>query len=87
MYICTLYDSGFGDGFLAVDCQVSDWGDYSECSAACGIGVKTRERRIEVEPRFGGAPCPQNLRQQTVCAGTNCSETTVQVKKEIEKGE
>ena len=41
-----------------VDCQVSDWSAWSECSHFCGGGVRTRTRTILVQPSNGGAACP-----------------------------
>ena len=41
-----------------VDCQVSDWRDTSDCSAACSGGTKTRTRDVVQQPQFGGEGCP-----------------------------
>ena len=73
--------------FAVVNCEMSEWGEYSECSSSCGSGTKSRERQILVKPRFGGTACPQNLRQTTICIGTSCEETEVKLEEEVEKGE
>lgn len=42
-----------------VDCVVSGWGSWSECSPACGEKrEKTRTRTITRQPAHGGAACP-----------------------------
>ena len=50
-----------------VDCQVSDWGDWSteaDCPApgeapeVCGLRLRRRTRSVRVETRCGGALCP-----------------------------
>jgi len=55
----------------AVDCEVGDWTDYSECSRPCGRGVMTRERDVIQEPRNGGLECPV-LKETTTCSGNRC---------------
>ncbi|XP_067931154.1 somatomedin-B and thrombospondin type-1 domain-containing protein-like [Watersipora subatra] len=68
-----------------VDCEMSDWTEYSDCSSSCGIGTKSRSRTVLVEPRFGGTTCPPNLRETTICTGTSCNETEVELEQDIEK--
>merc|ERR1712205_245585 len=40
-----------------VDCEVSEFGDWSECSGTCGGGTKYRERTITQKPLHGGQGC------------------------------
>jgi len=40
-----------------VNCQMGEWGGWSTCSAACGGGVRERQRSVEVAAQFGGEPC------------------------------
>ncbi|MBN3289228.1 SBSPO protein, partial [Polypterus senegalus] len=52
----------------AIDCVVSSWGSWSECSQLCGAGSKERTRQVITPPRNGGMPCP-DLKQRRGCFG------------------
>jgi hypothetical protein len=54
-----------------VDCQVSEWSDWSACSAECGEGTQTRTRTITTEPENGGEACPW-LDEQRPCNPDPC---------------
>lgn len=54
-----------------IDCKVSDWSDFSSCSAECGGGIKTRKRTILSGPLNGGAECP-TLIETTSCNTDKC---------------
>ncbi len=41
-----------------VDCEVSDWSNWSECDATCGGGSKIRTREILKFPNTTGKACP-----------------------------
>uniref|UniRef100_A0A1B0FG17 Spondin-like TSP1 domain-containing protein n=1 Tax=Glossina morsitans morsitans TaxID=37546 RepID=A0A1B0FG17_GLOMM len=56
---------------LVLDCQVSDWGQWSECNASCGTGIMTRTRKILQSPQNGGKHCP-TLMQKRGCQGYRC---------------
>ena len=61
--------------FLAgsVDCKVEDWSSWSECSATCGGGTRTRERKVVQEPENGGAACPfQDQEEEESCKTEPC---------------
>lgn len=50
--------TGFGEpriglGNIPIDCVLSDWSDWSECSG----GLQTRTRTVVTSPQFGGNPC------------------------------
>ncbi|ESO91633.1 hypothetical protein LOTGIDRAFT_147399, partial [Lottia gigantea] len=60
-----------------VDCQVGDWGDWSECDNPCGYGSKKRIRKVKVHPENGGKHCPV-LKQRQVCAGDGKSDICLQ---------
>lgn len=58
----------------AVDCQLSDWHAWEECSVPCGRGVMMRRRDIVVEPRNSGQACEATT-ERRLCWGTACKVT------------
>merc|ERR1711907_146087 len=40
-----------------LDCKMSSWGQWGECSAACGGGTQIRSRSILAAPKPGGKRC------------------------------
>jgi len=64
-----------------VDCVVSDWGDWSTCSAQCSVTIsgqtrnpsQYRSRSITVESLNGGALCPSELQQTQFCNQVDCA--------------
>lgn len=51
-----------------VDCQVTEFGQWSACSKTCGKGVQVRMRKIRVPAVHGGKACP-NLKRRRNCPG------------------
>jgi hypothetical protein len=44
--------------FISVmDCEMSEWEAWSECSDKCGGGTRQRTRTVKVKPSNGGTPC------------------------------
>jgi len=56
-----------------VDCQVSVWSGWGECSASCGGGQQQRHRQVTTNPRNGGAACPQDLMMTRGCSRDPCN--------------
>lgn len=54
-----------------VDCAVSNWGEWDECSSACGPGVQARTRAVEEQPQWGGEGCPPT-KEVRDCARRPC---------------
>ena len=48
-----------------VDCEVSDWSPYSECSGPCDAGSRVRTRTVLTEPENGGQACGELSQTQT----------------------
>uniref|UniRef100_A0A1I8PIW5 SMB domain-containing protein n=1 Tax=Stomoxys calcitrans TaxID=35570 RepID=A0A1I8PIW5_STOCA len=61
----------FKDHCGVLDCQVSDWGQWSECNASCGAGITTRGRKVLQPAQNGGKHCP-TLLQKRACQGFRC---------------
>lgn len=59
------------------NCEVSEWGPWSRCSAVCARGEQTRRRSIIKPAGRGGLPCPRLIESRTCntcdpCEGVNC---------------
>ncbi|XP_063232008.1 spondin-1 [Bacillus rossius redtenbacheri] len=50
-----------------VDCVVSNWSVWTECSASCGVGFRERFRMVKVQAENGGRPCPKRLVRRKKC--------------------
>lgn len=60
-----------------VDCMLSPWSDWSECSVTCGAGVAMKTRMVKVEPQNGGAKCQGKLVKKKKCRQKKCGELRV----------
>ncbi|XP_042610449.1 spondin-1-like [Cyprinus carpio] len=56
-----------------MDCLMSEWSEWSECSKSCGKGHLIRTRMITLEPQFGGDPCPETTQKKT-CKIKKCNQ-------------
>jgi hypothetical protein len=61
---------------VPMNCSVSNWGEWTPCSATCGPGHQSRSRTILQVPDIGGTPCPSNLEELKLCTGTGTSCNT-----------
>ncbi|CAM1294394.1 SPON1 (predicted), partial [Pycnogonum litorale] len=52
-----------------VDCMVTEWLEWSECSRTCGKGRRERRRFVKAMPKNGGQACPTKLVQKRKCRG------------------
>jgi len=56
-----------------IHCKVTEWSDWSPCSASCGKGWITKTRQILAEPQHGGRQCPRKLEKRKKCRGYECA--------------
>jgi hypothetical protein len=56
----------------AVDCKVSDWGNWASCDKPCGGGSQTRSRTVTKQASNGGKGCP-SLSEARSCNTQMCA--------------
>jgi hypothetical protein len=54
-----------------INCEMSEWGGWGDCSASCGSGTQEARRTINTNHAHGGAPCPLRAKTQK-CNIANC---------------
>ena len=54
-----------------VDCQVSDWSNWSDCTKSCGGGTQERTRSIITQPQGFVISCPE-VRETKTCNTEVC---------------
>jgi uncharacterized protein YegL len=57
----------------AVNCELDDWSDWSECTRECGGGATTRSRSVKVHPANGGQSC-KPLTEAQECNADTCDK-------------
>ncbi|CAE7927083.1 SPON1 [Symbiodinium necroappetens] len=60
---------------MPVQCSLSEWGQWTRCSATCGGGVRASLRRVEKEADYGGLPCVASLRKTETCNTHPCERS------------
>jgi len=60
------------DGGGPRDCVLGPWEDWGRCSASCGYGQHSRERRVQQSARGLGQGCSGALSQIAKCASEPC---------------
>uniref|UniRef100_A0A0R3S2S9 Spondin-1 n=1 Tax=Elaeophora elaphi TaxID=1147741 RepID=A0A0R3S2S9_9BILA len=68
------------DGGPPVDCVISEWTPWGNCSATCGSGKRQRSRQIEIFPRNGGRSCPEHMVQELRCELRPCAIQNCHIK-------
>lgn len=63
----------------AIDCMVSAWSDWGQCSVTCGRGVMTKTRTIKVPADNGGQRCPRKLVKTRKCKLSKCRKYILNV--------
>lgn len=53
-------------------CKKSPWTPWSDCSATCNTGTKSRTRHIETPATCGGAPCICDYKETINCHHKEC---------------
>lgn len=56
----------------AVDCQLSEWGAWSDCTATCEGGQQTQTRSVVHEAKHGGVSCDRVLSRTQGCNTQPC---------------
>lgn len=64
----------------AADCTMSQWGVWTKCSATCGPGWQSRERRVTQLAEDGGRPCEGSLRMMSQCLVEACDGRACELK-------
>jgi len=67
------------EGRCPVDCVVSNFGNFSACSADCGEGTRSRSRVVLVPAVHGGQMCPALMETQTCTASGGCCQVRTHV--------
>ena len=62
-------------GACPVDCKMTSWSEWGECSKRCGGGTKKRYRSVSVAAANGGSACG-SLEDTAACNTDACPEST-----------
>lgn len=59
---------------VPVNCEVAQWGQWSECLYACGgmLSKRGRTREVTQTAGCGGNPCSEELHEDELCKGVVC---------------
>jgi len=55
-----------------VDCRLTDWSEWSQCSVTCDGGIQERERDVKMPPSGGGKDCEKWLHEVKGCKNDLC---------------
>ena len=50
-----------------VDCVVTAWSPWSDCSGSCGRAFRSKFRMVKRYPSEGGKACPRKLERRQKC--------------------
>lgn len=59
-----------------IDCRVSAWSTWSECTQSCGTGWQTRTREVLINPSTYGKSCPKKMKRKRKCRHLPCPADT-----------
>jgi len=62
-----------------VDCLLSQWNEWSECTVTCAGGTQERTRLISRQALNGGAPCTESLAEIQGCHLEPCNQPAADV--------
>eukprot|EP01084_Bolivina_argentea_P228022 385204_1 len=71
-YVRKLQVCGVSKPLPPLDCDISDWTDWDDCSEPCGPGTQTRRRDIIQQPARGGKECPTLIIEDKPCTADPC---------------
>ena len=69
---CEMVCSGLDKRWHTVDCQWTDWGNWTQCSVTCNGGTRTRSRQYLVTAQYGGKGCAGEGIQTNTCNTQPC---------------
>ena len=55
-----------------VDCQLSTWSEWVDCSVTCGGGTQLRSRLVAQAAQNGGSQCGGSLVESQICNNQSC---------------
>lgn len=67
------------DHCCAIDCEYSEWSEWTECPVPCGGGIIYRNRTITVEGECGGIECDHDSLEEEEACNTHCCAVDCEV--------